>query len=336
MKTAVLVVMMFVAVGAGAQSCPNGFTASGPCGIAIPGQASQAFQVASPTTPAPGLSGSAVDLIPIGASHWGAALNYATKVNVQAFTATFTFVPNGWAIAFVLENNTNSAASGGSGRGFGAGAGCEAGFYQGFTSNNLSTNNIFAMDFSSQDVLAAGASSPFAGSSVQVYTAGQSPCNPNLGGGVPYVGLTKISTAPVPLTLSTGAANGCLLGNGCSTTTGDTYSAAITYDGSTVKLTLADVTHPNGTFTHSWTGVNIPALVGASTAWLGITAGSGDSTMTVPLLVKSLVYTVGAPPPPPATLAIPAQSIPLSITTAGTPITGTITIPAQTVTLPQP
>ena len=126
--------------------------------------------------------------------------------------------------------------------------------------------------------------------------------------------------------------------NGCSTTTGDTYSAAITYDGSTVRLTLADVTHPNGTFTHSWTGVNIPALVGASTAWLGITAGSGDSTMTVPLMIDSLVYTAGSPipPPPPVTLAIPAQSIPLSITTAGTPITGTITIPAQTVTLPQP
>ena len=116
MKIAVLVVTMFVAVGAGAQNCPNGFTASGPCGVAIPGQASQAFQVVAPNSPAPGLSGSAVDLIPVGASHWGAALNYATKVNVQAFTATFTFVPNGWAIAFVLQNNTNAAASGGSGK----------------------------------------------------------------------------------------------------------------------------------------------------------------------------------------------------------------------------
>ena len=76
MKIAVLVVTMFVAVGAGAQNCPNGFTTSGPCGVAIPGQASQAFQVVAPTSSSTGpvwFSGGSD-------SRWGVALGRSSKL----------------------------------------------------------------------------------------------------------------------------------------------------------------------------------------------------------------------------------------------------------------
>jgi len=301
-------------------NCPDGFASTGACGVSLIGSGGEPFAiVGSNNGSTPGLSGTQVDLIPVGASHNAISLNYTTPVNVQDFTASYTFVPNGWNLAFVLQNNTNTAASGGLKAAFSAGAGCEAGFYQGFTTNNLSTNNIFALALSEQDSLTAGVWN-FTYSGVQIFSAGQSPCNPDLGGSVAYVGQNKISTSPVPLTLSTGAANGCLLGNGCSTTTGHTYSATITYDGSTVTLKLCDVTAGGACFTHTWPNVDIPAMVGSNTAYLGLTAGSGNAAMQVPLLIGSSVYTAGNSGS--STAATPTFSVP-----AGTYAT------AQTVTI---
>jgi Legume lectin domain/Chitobiase/beta-hexosaminidase C-terminal domain len=57
---------------------------------------------------------------------------------------------------------------------------------------------------------------------------------------------------------------------------GDTIAAHITYDGTTLTLTLTDAVI-NKTFTTSWT-VNIPAVVGANTAYAGFTGGSGGGT----------------------------------------------------------
>src|SRR5579871_7840 len=67
-----------------------------------------------------------VQLNSSGASHTANALNYATPVNVQAFTTTFTFIPGGDVKAFVLQNVTNQP--GYQGVKFVAGAGCEGGF----------------------------------------------------------------------------------------------------------------------------------------------------------------------------------------------------------------
>jgi hypothetical protein len=86
-------------------NCPSGFAQSGSCGVNFPGVGSnQAFTVFGGTNGStPGLSGSQVNLIPAGAVHIGLALNYQTPVNVQSFSSTFTFIPNGWNIAFVLR-----------------------------------------------------------------------------------------------------------------------------------------------------------------------------------------------------------------------------------------
>lgn len=340
-------------------NCPSGFSASGSCGVAFPGGGTEAFQIVSSNQ---AFAGTAVALIPTGSSHFGSAMNFS-QVNVQAFDTVFSVATTGWNVGFTVQNNTNTAASGGLGKGFGAGAGCEGGFYQGFTANNLSTNNIYTISWSQGDSLTSGASN-FTFSGVQTFITGQSPCNPNLGGSVPYSGQNKFSTSPVNMTLGSGNAYGCGYGNGCNTVAGanitgtisgttltvastivgtihigqtvsgasiadgtsivsgsgttytlsgsntvgtaetiylsDQYIMHVWYTGTTFSYTMYDVS-AGGTCTpitsgscatHVWTGVNIPSIVGANTAYPAIVAGSGDDAVTSPLLINSWVYTV--------------------------------------------
>ena len=92
------------------------------------------------------LSGSEIDFVPTGSTHNGYGLWYYTTVGVQAFTATFTFVPNGWNFAFVLQNdNTHPGYEGNI---FSSGASCEAGFYQD-DGVDPTPDNLLAMDFDS-------------------------------------------------------------------------------------------------------------------------------------------------------------------------------------------
>ena len=250
------------------------------------GSGGQAFAVVgSPNGSNPALSGSQVDLIPTGAPHAALGFIYQTKVNTQAFTSTFTFVPNGWNLAFVIQNNT--AAGGGSGPNFSSGAGCEAGFYQAFGNPPAPPNNIFALELDSYSPLTESGS--FTYSSAQIYQAGQSPCLPN-DNGPNYYPTNKISTSPVNLT--TGSQG---------ITTGDVYSATVTYDGTNLTLNMYDVTLggscPGAScFTYVWT-VDIPTLVDGTTAYVGFTGGTNQASSS-PLYVDSFSYTEGSPPPP--------------------------------------
>ena len=221
-------------------------------------------------------------LIPAGTAHNGYCMVWQQQVNVQAFTSTFTFIPDGYNVAFVLQNSNNNPTSGGGTNGamFCSGAGEESGFYQ--YSQPVPPNNVFALQFdqySSPDTSAA----TFTYSTVQIYQSGQNP------GSFP-----KFSTSPVPLN-NPAAARG--------TSTGDVYSATITYDGSNLTLALYDVTAGGscpGTscFTNTWTNVNIPSLVAGNTAWVEITGGQ-NLTITTPLSINSFTYAVGSPGPKP-------------------------------------
>jgi Legume lectin domain/Chitobiase/beta-hexosaminidase C-terminal domain len=57
---------------------------------------------------------------------------------------------------------------------------------------------------------------------------------------------------------------------------GDSISAHITYDGTTLTMTLTDSV-VNKTYTQSW-AINIPATVGGNTAYVGFTGGTGGLT----------------------------------------------------------
>jgi hypothetical protein len=70
--------------------------------------------------------------------------------------------------------------------------------------------------------------------------------------------------------------------SGLNLHSGNILHAHITYDGTTLTLTLTD-TVTNATFTTSTT-INIPATVGANTAYVGFTAGTGGSSANQSIL----------------------------------------------------
>jgi Chitobiase/beta-hexosaminidase C-terminal domain len=152
----------------------------------------------------PSVAGTSILLTPVGSVHNIATINYAhSSVNVQAFTSTFTFVPNGWNIAFYVQNNTRIASGGTNtpGPGFGGGAGCEGGFYQAF--DGAPPNNIFALNLDSNNSNTVvpddfGGGVGFSYSNAQIYQTAQSPCIPN-DGQPNWWPTNKISTSPVSL-----------------------------------------------------------------------------------------------------------------------------------------
>jgi hypothetical protein len=280
----------------------SGSGTTGNCGVRFPGSSFGTTMIVVGTFNGsnPAISGSQVNLIPANSNHNGNNLNYElAQVNVGQFSTTFTYVPNGMNLALVLQNNTNTAAAG-TGYNFTAGAGCEASFFQGFTGGGGPPNNTFAVDLDQHDSSVAGGTT-FTYSSVQYYGStsppnapnppGQSPCNPDLGGdgSWTYVGVNKVSTSPVAMNSPA---------NNQGITTGHTYSVTISYDGSNLTISMFDVTAGGACpgaacFTNTWTGVNIPAIVGGTTAWVGLASGTGSGGTqipTVPLLINTWSY----------------------------------------------
>jgi hypothetical protein len=80
------------------------------------------------------------------------------------------------------------------------------------------------------------------------------------------------------------------LAGGVNLRSGDTFKAQLTYDGTTLTLTLTDQVNTSQTFTTSWT-VNIPAIVGSTTAYVGFTGGTGYSVANQDILTWT--YTPG-------------------------------------------
>ena len=219
---------------------------------------------------------------------------YQTKVNAQAFSTTFTFSLNGQCLAFVIQNNTNSDA-GGTGSGFAGGAGDECAFFQGFSANHYSTNNLFAFELDSYSALTEnGGGTPFTYSSEQIYQQQQNPGTAT--GGPIFYETNKISTSPVPLDSPSTTQDTCV-----ETVSGkcDTYSVTLNYTGTTLTSQLHDVTAGgscpgSSCFTYTWPNFSIPAWVGATTAYVGLTAGTG-LTSSYPLNIYSVVYSVLTP-----------------------------------------
>ncbi|HEV2304839.1 MAG TPA: hypothetical protein VGR93_04930, partial [Candidatus Acidoferrales bacterium] len=63
---------------------------------------------------------------------------------------------------------------------------------------------------------------------------------------------------------------------------GDVMNVHMTYDGTTLTMTITDAT-TESTFTTSWT-VNIPGTVGGNTAYVGFTGGTGGYTAVQEIL----------------------------------------------------
>ena len=321
-KLVLLLALLWALAPSAAQAqvinCPAGFSSSGACGVALIGQGANSFKL-SEGGGTQGLVGTQVDLVPANSDHAAISLTYQTQVNVQAFTASFTFVPNGWETSFIIQNSNNNP-DGFNESIFAAGAGCEADFFQGY-SQTVPPNYVFALNFDSYQPLIDG--QPFTYSGTQIYTSPvggyvQCPCQSSTescGTNNSDPPITKISTSPVPLNSPVDSRN---------TTTGHTYSATVTYDGSNFTLKLYDVTAGgscpgSSCFTNTWTNVDIPSSVGGTKAWVGLGGSTGSNpVLNVPLYIGSFVYTEGTPtstPTPTPTTTVTPTVTPTTIPT---------------------
>jgi len=105
----------------------------------------------------------------------------------------------------------------------------------------------------------------------------------NAGEGTNSTGMYQNGASPtVPAVTPTGGVN---------LRSGDTFKAHITYDGTTLTLTLTDQVNTSQTFTTSWT-VNVPSVVGGSTAYVGFTGGTGASVANQDIITWT--YSSGA------------------------------------------
>jgi hypothetical protein len=107
--------------------------------------------------------------------------------------------------------------------------------------------------------------------------------------------------------------------SGVNLHSGDAFKVHITYDGSTLTMTITDASAPTDTFTTSWP-VNIPSTVGANTAFAGFTGGTGGQTATQDIL--SWTFTPSAPSSPPPPPPPPPPSTPIVYQAESVPATG--------------
>jgi hypothetical protein len=119
-----------------------------------------------------------------------------------------------------------------------------------------------------------------------------------VGGGLGYAGLNKSVAVKFDLynndgegTNSTGLyVNGSTpsipattLGGGVNLHSGDIFHVHMTYNGTTLTMTITDTNVPADTFTISW-NINIPGTLGANTAFAGFTGSTGGGTTTQEIL----------------------------------------------------
>ncbi len=109
----------------------------------------------------------------------------------------------------------------------------------------------------------------------------------NGGEGVNSTGLYLDGAAPIIPAIN-------LTGSGIDLHSGHAILAQLTYNGTDLILTLTD-TVTFATWFHAF-AVNIPAIVGGDTAFVGFTAGTGGLSADQEIL--SWTYTSGAPAPP--------------------------------------
>jgi hypothetical protein len=192
---------------------------------------------------------SPLDLTP-GSAGPGAAW-YNTKLSTSSFVSDFGFqisaVPGqgengqygGDGITFTIQNSANNAI-GSNGTGLG---------YQGITNSIALKFDLTPWDssWSSGTWNSASGVGNAELDSTGIFTNGAAPTTP----------ATDLSNTNIQLR------------------SGDVFQAHLSYNGSNLSVTLVDITNVNHWSVTETYAVNIPSVVGASTAWFGFTGGGG-------------------------------------------------------------
>jgi hypothetical protein len=234
-----------------------------------------------------------------GTIHNAANAWYKTPLNIQAFTTTFTFQANcspdpsdcgnGFGFMIVGANYSNPVYP--PGYTFSADASDNFSWAKGCPGppdNNSGCTSDYDSALLKFDLY--GFTAP--GQNLTNYFQAN---NSNIGPTFPH-SASDISMAP----------------SGINIQSGDIFKVTLTYDGSNLFETITD-TSTNASFSHTYTtdsrgnAINLPAIMGANTAFVGFGASNGAATMD--LSINSWVYTVNSPGPTPR---------PIPTTTLGT------------------
>jgi len=100
------------------------------------------------------------------------------------------------------------------------------------------------------------------------------------------------------------------LGGNVNLHSGDVFHVVMGYDGTTLTMTITDMSNTTQTFTTSWP-VNISSAVGGSTAYVGFTGGTGGQIATQEILTWSYSTTGSTGPKTPVvyqTTSLPGAS----------------------------
>ncbi len=104
-----------------------------------------------------------------------------------------------------------------------------------------------------------------------------------------------------------------MTGAGINLQSGDTFSVSLVYDNGVLSETVTDL-QTNAIYTNSYT-INLPAVIGSSTAYVGFTGGTGSLTSTQDILTWSYAPIPAHPPTAPAHLvAAPASATQVNLT----------------------
>ncbi|HLY60755.1 MAG TPA: chitobiase/beta-hexosaminidase C-terminal domain-containing protein [Terriglobia bacterium] len=109
----------------------------------------------------------------------------------------------------------------------------------------------------------------------------------NAGEGINSTGLYTNGAAPTVPAID-------LTSSGVNLHSGDVFNVHMTYDGTTLTMTITDASDTTKTFTYSW-AINIPATVGGNTAYLGFTGGTGGYTATQDIVTWTFTSTASGP-----------------------------------------
>jgi len=185
------------------------------------------------------LNGTRLRLTDTSTTNEAGSAFFTTPVNVQNFTTSFSFqLTNANADGMAFViQNNGLTALGPSGGGLGYGPGSAG------ATPYAGMNKSVAVKFDLYSNSGEGSDS------TGIYTDGASPTTP----------ATDMTSSGVNLH------------------SGDVFNVSLSYNGTTLTMTIKDAGLPEDTFTTSWT-VNIPSVVGGSTAWVGFTGGTGGQT----------------------------------------------------------
>lgn len=291
--TGLLVVVLCLPALAQAQTvinCPNGFnsTPNAPCSAGGASGINGVIWLENATV----LSGSQM-VLNNGGSHIANNAWYTTPVNIQAFTTTFTFQANcapsptdcgnGFGFMIVGNNSTNPVCppngpscahySDGASQSFSWDNGCS-------TSNPPDVNTgCLGIDLALLKFDLIQVNGPAGQNLTNYFQASGTPGN-SLGGTWPH-SASDLNMAP----------------SGINIQSGDVMSVTLTYDDTNMYETVTD-TSTNASFTHTYTtdsrgnAINLPALMGANTAFIGFGASNGAPKMDLNILTWT--YTVNA------------------------------------------